>query len=325
MQKLDYVTALGIIINELDTREILYLTAVYTSTGRPVYNRTRLENVIIQSYSNYKKIKNYKNLGPILNSFEISKYYKDEFIVSILEKFRDIDEAGKEYFIQSRRNSIFDKIIYEFIEFHNNLLKMYSFGEKVLLSDKLSIIQDSNNVIVFQVFNSKDRLPTELYITILSRLNNLAKTLSRIVGVKFKFDLFLLDSGSNTNFAFETFVKIAGPLFNFFKELWEFHKNREEYNKNREIVEQERKYKKINNSLAILETLKNKADTGVISREEAFLLRESVKSDLTELTTLNVWPKNLTETESTNQPPRLPEGPEIKQLIEHLFNNDPKD
>ena len=83
--------------------------------------------------------------------------------------------------------------------------------------------EGNNGVIFFQILIDGEGLETEQYIKIFTTLNELIKTIGKIVDEKEeKSEIILLDSGSDSNIGVKSGIETAKALFLIFKEVWDF-------------------------------------------------------------------------------------------------------
>jgi hypothetical protein len=290
MQKFDFVKNLEKISENLFSQEVL----------------THFENAINQPGSNYQ----FGNLRPTLFSSK-SRYdqlIKDPDIFEILKKL-DSDEIYSEanlslltgYLSTQQIGNIFMiKQCLAFYKFHLTIISTLNISKDLLLKSSYSESNEQtlqNGIIIFEIVIEEDSKDIDLYIKVLSLLNELASFVDKVSdsGVnsdieegedKNNVEIILLDSGSNSNIGLKTGIETAKSLFLIFKEIWDFvvsHKQYQSKQKNDTLLE----------SLTIRKAILTKLEEGVITENEAKEYTHIIKTRAEDLIGLKVLPKEL--------------------------------
>lgn len=277
MQKLDFVKNLEVIVNELQSKTIVYkFNEGFTKTSG--YAFSQINASIFISKSNFDKLKNDDKYREILNSLDGEEVYSPEKL-SVLTTILQTTES-----VTVIRNSA--SLL--FFNFHNCLLYTLRIAKKILLNDTLKKSNEDNledGILIFQIVIEEESLSTEKYIKIFTALQELISVIGKIENEdQTESEIILLDSGSDTNLGVKTCVETAKSLFLIFKEFWDFCINHKHYKaklENSSLLE----------SLSIREEIKKKVEAGVLTEDEAREYIHLVKTRTDTLIGLKVLPK----------------------------------
>jgi hypothetical protein len=289
MQKFDFVKNLEKISENLFSQEIL----------------VHFESAINQPTANYA----FGNLKPILftSKSRYDQLIRDNDIVEILKEL-DSEEIYSEtnlseligYLSPNQIGNLFKiKQCLAFYKFHLTITSVLKISKDLLLKSSYSESNEQslqNGILIFEVINEKESKNIELYIKILSLLNELATLVDKISESEEETDnekedehpveIILLDSGSNSNIGLKTGIETAKSLFLIFKEIWDFvisHKQYKSKQGNDALLE----------SLTIRKEILTKLEEGVITEKEAQEYTHIIKTRAEDLIGMKVLPKEL--------------------------------
>ncbi len=281
MQKLDFIKNLEIIVEKLESVEILRLFNIGLKGPSAAQDFGLINPYLFTSKSNYDQIKSNKGINQILSSLSTSDIYS-EGNLSNLTRVLKAGATAKDMFTNSNVIQLFN--------FHNALVQSLILAKNTLGQEDIEASLDneaSNGVIVFQVVIDGEGLETETYIKIFQALEQLVNTISKIVDdVESKSEIILLDSGSDSNIGIKTGIETAKSLFLIFKEVWEFVISRKLY-------KEKQNNQALLDSLSIRSTINEKIKDGTISEEEGKEYVHLIKTRTDDLIGLNVLPKQI--------------------------------
>lgn len=280
MQKLDFVNSLEVLVNKLQSVEIVSIFEDGFKDPRKNFPFNQIVPLLFISKSNFDQLKNEKNLSTMLKSIGAEGVYT-EINLSVLTSVL-VHQSGINILINPLSSILYN--------FHATLVSTYKLSKNSLLNSELSDdIENSieKGIIIFQIVIEGDGLETDRYIKIFEALKVLVETISKV----FKHDdvkseVILLDSGSDTNVGIKTGVEIAKSLFSIFKEIWDFVVNFRYYKskqKNDALLE----------SLSIRAEVNKRIQEGVLSEEEGKEYLHYIKTRTDELIGLKVLPKQI--------------------------------
>lgn len=279
MQKLDFVKKLEVVVNELQSAEIV--TKFSKGFAQPEsYAYSEIKAPIFISKSNYDKLTNDSKYSEILNSLNGESIYSVQNLSHLTTVLQNT----------SATSIIKSVIAVAFYNFHNSLLNTLKITKDILLNETLEKDNDSNineGVLIFQIVIENKGLSTEKYIKIFSALQELIDTINKIESEdENECEIILLDSGSDTNLGIKTGIETAKSLFLIFKEIWDFITNYRHYNnkqKNNALLE----------SLSIRAEILKKIEEKVITEEEGKEYLHLIKTRTDDLIGLKVLPKQI--------------------------------
>ena len=295
MQKFDFVKNLEKIAENLFSQEILNHFNNAINQPKSAYAFGQLNPILFSSKSRYDQLIIDKDIFEILKNLNSEEIYSESNLSSLTR-----------YFSNQEIRSIFTiQPCLAFYKFHLTIISTLKISKDLLLKESYSESNEQsldNGILIFEVVNENDSQDIELYIKILSLLNELASLVDKIYnsGMETENDetdeaeseeeknveIILLDSGSNSNIGLKTGIETAKSLFLIFKEIWDFvisHKQYKSKQKNDTLLE----------SLTIRKEIMDKLEQGVISELEAKEYTHIVKTRAEDLIGLKVLPKEL--------------------------------
>ena len=308
MQKFDFVQHLKVITRELESE---YMT-LFIQEGLKQYPDGRhvtiqfsdILPVIIKSKANYANLLLDENYNIFLGKTKAEYIYSNEAIAQVVRCMDD----GCIYDLFRSKGCL------NFYLFHKSLLEALILSETLLLSDLINKGYEESmeeGVLIFQIAIEQESLNSEDYIKILTALQELVKTIGEVLYGKegeYQTDIILLDSGSDTNLGIKTVAEIAKTLFDIFKEVWD-------YITSYEFNRQDRKNKSLVDALNVMEVIKNKVDTGVISPEEGKEYSHLIKTRVNKLIKLHVLPKQIAVQSNTQTNRNLLGGLNVRGIL----------
>lgn len=294
MQKFDFVKNLEKIAENLFSQEILKHFDNAINQPQSNYAFGHLNPILFSSKSRYDQLKTDKDIFEILRNLNSVEIYSESNLSSLTN-----------YFSNQQIKSIFTiKQCLAFYKFHLSIVSTLSISKNLLLKESYSESNEQsleNGILIFEVVIEEDSKNINLYIKILSLLNELGTLVDKIYNSgteeenteteeeeenKNSVEIILLDSGSNSNIGLKTGIETAKSLFLIFKEIWDFvisHKQYKSNQKNNTLLE----------SLTIRKEILTKLEEGVITEQEAKEYTHIVKTRAEDLIGLKVLPKEL--------------------------------
>lgn len=279
MQKLDFINSIETIVKELKSEDIILVFNEGLKSVNTQFQYGRINSLLFSSKSNYDKIKDDARYSTILDTLSSEDIYS-EFNLAALTSYLITNTAA----LVMMREKVF-----KLYNYHYTLMQLLYVSQNVLQNSNIadSFIDDANNgIIVFQVIIDNDGLPTERYIKIFSVINELTETVSKILDEEQKSEIILLDSGSDTNIGLKTGIETAKSLFLIFKEVWDFVTNYKQYR-------QKQRNDTLLECLSVIEEIKKKVQSNVISEDEGKEYIHIIKTRTDELIGMKVLPKKL--------------------------------
>jgi hypothetical protein len=280
MQKLDFVNNLDIIVEKLQSEEIVKKFQAGFSQPSINYQYNSIVPLLFLSKSNYDQIKNDDRYSAILESLNTESIYT-EINLSHLTTLLKTAPANS---VILNSNTV---LLYNF---HNSLVSTLKLSKDILHNNNINenfedSIEDGINI--FQIIIDTEGLETEKYIKIFTAFQELIETISKILNeTEQKSEIILLDSGSDTNIGIKTGIETAKSLFLIFKEIWDYitsHKYYKQTQKNKALLE----------SLSIRTEIQNKVDSGVLSADEGLEYTHMIKTRTDDLIGMKVLPKQI--------------------------------
>jgi hypothetical protein len=282
MNKIDFVKNIETIVSKLRSKEIVDIFNAGFSQPNPnnVFNYSVISEILFSSKSNYDQIKQNQNFIEILESLNSSTI----FLESNLSQLTKLLNTNTTQYIFA------SPIPINLYNFHNALLQTLNLSKGVLQNQ---VITDSlnneveNGVVVFQILIENEGLQTEQYIKILTAINELIQTISKIFSEEDqKSEIILLDSGSDTNVGVKSGIETARSLFQIFKEVWDFVTNYK-------IYKQKQKNEALVESLTIRTIIKEKVENGILTEDEGKEYMHMIKTRTEDLIGMKVLPKQI--------------------------------
>lgn len=281
MQKIDFVNKLEIIVDKLESVNIINILEAGFNQTTTHYQYNKINPLLFKSKSNFDQL---VLIGDYNEIFENN---------GAIENYTD---ANLSFLSLVFSTTIFSDIISKpqaiaFYLFHKTLLQTLILTRNVLLSNQ--IFQDdfeqkiNSGVILFQILIDSEGLEPEKYIKIFSALNDLISVVEKICDESDeKTEIILLDSGSDTNLGIKTGVETAKSLFLIFKEIWDFVVNFKYY-------KAEQNNKALLDSLSIRTIINKKVEEGILSKDEGIEYTHKIKTRTDDLISMKVLPKEI--------------------------------
>lgn len=280
MQKIDFTNYLETVVEKLKSKEITdKFNAGFAQPSVP-FDYSTINPLLFLSKSNYDQIKNNFGISEILNSLGASEIYSESNLSYLTTVLRQV--KAESILINPKPISLFN--------FHNTLVKMLSLAESTLKKPFLYTYNKNefdDGILIFQILIDGDGLETEKYIKILSSLDELIRTISKVIETnEEKSEIVLLDSGSDTNLGIKTGIETAKSLFLIFKEIWE-------YITNFKLYKHKQRSQALLDSLSIRTEIQKKIDEGILTEEEGKEYLHVIKTRTDTLIGLKVLPKQI--------------------------------
>lgn len=286
MQKIDFVQNLEIIVEKLQSQEIVKIFQSGLANPNSDYNYGAINPLLFLSKSNYDQLITEEKFSIILESLESSVNYSEQN----LSRLTTILRTSKASTVLLNATSV------KLYNFHNSLIGTLRLSKEVLISKEIdSTFEESidNGIVIFQILIETEGLETEKYIKIFTAFNELIETISKIYNdEENKSEIILLDSGSDTNIGIKSGIETAKSLFLIFKEIWDYVTSFRHY-------KQTKKNNALLESLSIREEIQNKVDSGILTKEEGLEYTHMIKTRTDDLIGMKVLPKKIVA--ETNQ------------------------
>ncbi|MDQ0783193.1 hypothetical protein [Chryseobacterium sp. W4I1] len=281
MQKIDFVKNLEILVEKLQSQEIVDAFDEGFRIPSSPYNYNILNPLLFKSKSNYDQLITFESLREILENINSINIYAEQNLSALSSIFLSKDATK----ILLNNSSVV------FYLFHKTLVNTWNLSKNVLLNN--NILQENfedkieNGVILFQILIESEGLEPEKYIKIFSALDDLINTLEKVYDESDeKTEIILLDSGSDTNLGIKTGIETAKSLFLIFKEIWDFIVNFKYY-------KAEKKNKALLDSLSIRTEINKKVEEGVLTEKEGLEYTHIIKTRTDDLIGMKVLPKSI--------------------------------
>lgn len=276
MQKLDYIKALEEIQEQLNV-SVLY---EFFIEGRVNYdkNYSGALPILLDTYLKYNKlIESHNNVSVVLNNLP---NILDIFEHNSFSKF--IENVSRIKNVSEMRNHIAKN----FIQAYKFIIDLYTVNKTILLNEFTTNEEEEleRGTILFRVRSDNEQISAETYSQIFKAINELIEVVSKLYGITDAPIIVLLDSGSDTNLGVKTAVEIAQSVFTIFAETLD-------YIINFSFAKDDRKMKKLQDSLTIRSQIQQAAKAGVITKEEESQYIHLIKSRTDKLIGLHVTPR----------------------------------
>ncbi|MCP9762685.1 hypothetical protein [Lacihabitans soyangensis] len=283
MQKLDFVKKLSFLITKLNSIEFIEIfDQSFDSPDNNLFNFSQLVPILFQSKSNYDILNNQKEFKKILVDLELDEIYDSENLSFLARCFTKAIPY----------NLFIEVPVKRFWSTHQGLVQLLNLTKKLFLNEILlqkNETQLNKGILIFQITIEEDSLDASVYSDIFTNLKELVTTISKIYSEgDDKLDIILLDSGSNTNLAVQTTAETAKSLFLIFKEMWDFFTNHKFY-------KQKQHNQALLESLTIMQEIKDKTTSGVLTEEQGKEYIHYIKSRTDKLINHKVIPKCIME------------------------------
>lgn len=287
MQKLDFVQHLRVVVDKLDSEQIIGHFEESMVPGKEgsikSYNFTKVTPLLFSSKVNYESLLLEDDYALFLKGIEADKVYNEDNLARISRAL----VAGNypEIFKTPETLGLY--------MFHKHLTDMLDTTSGMLLQNEYvdTDFETSVNegVLLFQVVIDEEYISSEEYIKILTTLQELVNVVGKILINKrddYQTDIVLLDSGSDANIGIQTFAEVAKAIFSIFKEVWD-------YITNHGIYQNEKKNKALLESLSIRKEIQKNIKEGVLTEEVGKEYMHLVKTRTDKLIGMKVLPKQI--------------------------------
>jgi len=278
MQKLDYTENISVIIKSLNTE---YFVDVYnTGIKKPStpHDFSSIIPSLFDSKSQFEIIVKDKDIHSILKTLGADAIYSSTSLTWFTTVL-----TGKNVALA---HLLSDPIPASFFMLHKTLYSVSHLNKAIFDLQKGKNSKGPDGKIVFRIIEEHKEISIENYSKIFRLLDELLSELSKFYGEKKHSQVYLLDSGSDTNLGIETGIKVAKSVYLIFKEIWDSVINRKYYKQsknNQAIIE----------SLTLRTEIREKREAGIITEKEEVEYVHYVKSRVDELINLNVITKEI--------------------------------
>lgn len=280
MQKIDFVKNLETIVQKLRSNEILSHFNSGFHNPSVGYEYSKITPLLFSSKSNYNQIKDDDKYKEILNNLNVQNIYTETNLSALTNVLRPVAAQH----ILTHQNAV------ALYNIHNTIVQTFNLSKDILQGADLTECltnEVDNGVIIFQILIEGEGLQTEQYIKIFTALNELIKTIEKIVNeTNHKSEIILLDSGSDSNIGIKSGIETAKSLFLIFKEVWDFVTSFQFY-------KQKQKNQALLESLTIRAEIQQKVKDGVITVDEGKEYLHMIKTRTDGLIGMKVMPKQI--------------------------------
>lgn len=287
MQKLELRNNLNEIIKRLKSREIVeFLSSNQIDKGN-------LLKLIVDSKGGYDQATTDSEKEKVFEQFEAQKMYETNYFSHLISIVSTASNNNRSTFISN--NTLND-----FYSFHKSLISTFNLIDNLLMSTK-EIFNDDNDFVIEDAQNKGNlilQIVDENNVS-LDKFQDIISSLEKLIEMIYylyekveneKFDLqpsiTMVDSGSDINLILKIPKKAANLIAQILKEFWDIIANNKSYRHGQKL-------KGIENTLSVLEKIKDAKDKGVIDAETAKVISNGIIGNAETIILKNTAPKQI--------------------------------
>lgn len=305
MQRIEFLNNLETLISRLKSKKIADTFRQGFNTPGTPFDYAQIKPILFESKSQFDQLLLDEKLGAFLKKINGIDIYDEKNLSALTSVLNQ----------QLATQILVSNLGSKFYSFHSSLLDLLNISKDLLSNNIINKNHDENlndGVLIFQVKIESNGLPSSTYIKILSHLEDLVRTVEKVLKLEpTEAEVVLLDSGSDTNIGIETKVEIAKTIFQIFKEIWEFITSLRFYRaqqRNQALLE----------SLSVRKDILKYVDDGIITENEAKEYIHIIKSRTDDLIGMKVLPRVLLNYDNQMDNIKILEEYRIKVLEEKV-------
>ncbi|MDT0607411.1 hypothetical protein [Croceitalea rosinachiae] len=270
MQKLELRNNLNEIIKRLMSKEIV---AFLDNSN---IEKSSLLKLVVDSKGGFDQAATDPEKEKVFEQFEAVKMYETNYFSRLVSM---ISTAGN-----SSRSTYFSNMtLNDFYSFHKSLISTFDLIDNLLMSSK-DIFDDNNDFDIKGAQNNGNlilQIVDEKNIA-LNKFQDIISSLEKLIEIIYflydkvedeKFDshpsISMVDSGSDINLILKIPKKAANLIAQILKEFWDIIANNKSYRHGQRL-------KGVENSLTVLEKIKDAKDKGIIDAETAKVISNGI-------------------------------------------------
>lgn len=270
MQKLELRNNLNEIIKHLKSQEIV----TFLNNGQ--IDKGNLLKLIVDSKGGYDQAISDSEKRKVFEQFDTNKMYDTSYFSTLISFVSIAPNANRTTFLSN--NTLND-----FYSFHKSLLSTFRIIDNLLMTTREIFDEkndfdidkaENNGNLILQIVDTEN-VSLDKFEEIISALKKLIEIIYYLYEKveKEKFDTYpqiaMIDSGSDINLILKIPKKAANLIAQILKEFWDIIANNKDYRHSQKL-------KGIENSLSVLEKIKNAKDKGVIDAETAKVISNDI-------------------------------------------------